>query len=106
LDALGLATAEEPDRVRIHERHFFEFQHARRARRNLSSQFSKVLRSNSTNQLKSRAVLADKFFNLQGHGFFRKCKVCAVRKYWNNSQLLKKHVAVFSAIADFSARNL
>ena len=59
------------------------------------SQLSKMLRSNSTNQLKSRAVLASKFFNLQGHGCLRKCKVRAVRKCWNNSQLLKNMLPYF-----------
>ena len=58
----------EPDRVRIHEGHFSEFQHnLGNARGDLCFQFTKVLRSNSADQLDSRAVLDKSFFNLQRH---------------------------------------
>jgi hypothetical protein len=64
-----------------------------------------MLRSNSTNQLKSRAVLASKFFDLQGHGCLVSAK-CAPFESVGKTAVAGKHVAVLWEIADFSARNL
>ena len=68
MDALGLAAAEELDRVRIYERDFSEVEHnLGHARGDLCFQFTKVLRSNSADKLDSRALLNKSFFNLQRH---------------------------------------
>jgi hypothetical protein len=83
LDSLCLAAAQEPDRVRIHERHFSEFQHnLGHARGDLRFQFTKVLRSNSADQLDSRAVLDKSLLNLQRH-------TCSLEQSAGRSEVLE-----------------
>jgi hypothetical protein len=106
LDALGLAAAEELDRVRIYERDFSEVEHnLGHARGYLCFQFAKVLSTNSADQLDSRAVLDESLLNLQRHA----CSVVQSAGRFGSVRLTgiaSESVAVFSAIAHFSARNL
>ena len=84
--------------LRIHERHFSELQHGRSARRDLSSQLSKMLRSYSTNQLESRAALAGKCFNLQGHGLFVSAKCAPFESVGISSPLRKNMLPYFQQL--------
>ena len=68
LNTLGFTNAEEPDYVRIHKRYLSKFQHyGRRARGDLFSQVSYVLRSNSADQFDDGAVVSKNLLNLQSH---------------------------------------
>ena len=66
-------------------------------------QLIEVLRSNSADQLDSRAVLAKNFFNLQRHASFVSANGGPFESV-GITRVASEYVAVFSAIAEFSAR--
>jgi hypothetical protein len=82
-DALCLAGTQKAHHLCVNQLHLFQIQHdAWRAGRDLSSQLVKVLRSNSTNQLDSRAVFTKGLLNLQRH-------ICSVVQRAGRSEVLK-----------------
>lgn len=105
LNTFRLTCAQEPDHLRVYQRQFLKIQHNFGfAGGDLCLQFRKVLASNSTNQLYSRVVRAGDLLDLQSHASAR--LQCTRRpKVVEQKAIASDRVAVFSEIAQFSARN-